>query len=157
VSGLLSQAALIVATSDLMVVQLLTQAIRIADLSSQHNDAPSDIPFRDRIGPAAIADFRYSQDRCCCPSTENRPADECASNKPFPPIIYRPARPSLRGDTPRVAEPHHPLSVTPTESPIQPPWKVLPWENPPPPAQTVKIHPHTTDVIQKGMLLDLFV
>jgi hypothetical protein len=42
-------------------------------------------------------------------------------------------------------------------NPIQPPWAVMPWENPPQPRQTVKVHPHHTDVIHKGTLLDLFV
>jgi hypothetical protein len=154
VSGLLSQAALIVATADLEVVSLITQAMRTADLSGAASQNPP--PARpDRIGPAAIVEFRESlrahccdrRDYCCPPS----------DNKPFPPIIYRPARVALRPYIPRATELPHPPSVSPTESPIQPPWKVLPWQNPPPPSQTVKILPHHTDVVQKGMLLDLFV
>jgi hypothetical protein len=156
VSSLLSAASLIVATAELSVTKLLTQAMRTADLASRPGP-PS--PF-DRPVPAAINDLRcYSQnchrDDCCRPS--NRPSCTYTVIKSSPPIIYRPARPALQAYVPRAAELHAPLSVSPTESPIQPPWKVLPWENPPQPPQTVKIHCHPTDVMQKGMLLDLFV
>jgi hypothetical protein len=153
VSGLLSQAALIVATADLEVVSLITQAMRTADLSGAPSQNPP--PVRpDRVGPAAIVEFRESQraQNCCppvcCPPNET---------KTVQPIIYRPARVALRPYIPRATELPHPPSVSPTESPIQPPWKVLPWQNPLPPSQTVKILPHHTDVDQKGMLLDLFV
>jgi hypothetical protein len=159
VSGLLSNAALIVATAQLEVTTLLISAMRTADLASRPTNSPFDVGAPDRNGPAAIVDFRHST---CC--HEVRPNCSYKINKntrsildsPYP-ANTGPTRPALQPNIPRAAELCHPLSVSPTESPIQPPWKVLPWENPPQPLQTVKIHSHPTDVVQKGMLLDLFV
>jgi len=159
VSGLLSSAALIVATAQLQVTDLLISAMRTADLASRPTNSPFDVGAPDRNGPAAIVDFRY---RPCChdvrPNCSYRVDKNTRSilDSPYP-ANTGPMRLALQPCIPRAAELYHPHGVTPTESPIQPPWKVLPWENPPQPSQAVKIHPHHTDVIQKGMLLDLFV
>lgn len=43
------------------------------------------------------------------------------------------------------------------EQPMQPPWKTVPWKNPPPPAPKVKlICPHP-DISDKGLMLDYFI
>jgi hypothetical protein len=47
--------------------------------------------------------------------------------------------------------------VSKTKSPIEPPWKVLPWENPPQPAPKVKIVIKQPDNVNRGKLLDLFM
>jgi hypothetical protein len=43
------------------------------------------------------------------------------------------------------------------ESPLQPPWKTVPWENPLPPAQPVKLDCYRPDITPKGTLLDAFI
>jgi len=44
-------------------------------------------------------------------------------------------------------------------SPIEPPWKVLPWEEAPCPAPPpkIKVVPPPPDVIHKGSLIDFFI
>jgi hypothetical protein len=63
---------------------------------------------------------------------------------------------------PRV-EPSHPLppcstARTPhiTAGP-QPPWKILPWQEPPKPASVIKVTVRPPDMLTKGTLIDLFV
>lgn len=51
------------------------------------------------------------------------------------------------------AEPEHPRVV---HLPIQPPWKVLPWQNPPPPRPMLKVVLRPPDVEKKGSLYDVF-
>ena len=144
VSDLQTQASLIVATMELSVVKLLRGAIRTADLSGQRQDllipAPT-IESRRHLTPEPVVE----------PRRHIRPA-----------AIYEPSR--IEHQHPRVertalACPCPPPPPVPMKSmnPIQPPWKVLPWEKAPQPRQTVKVHRHHTDVIRKGSVLDLFV
>ena len=47
-----------------------------------------------------------------------------------------------------------------TRSPIEPPWKVLPWEEPaccPPPPPKIKVVVPPPDVVHKGSLIDFFI
>jgi hypothetical protein len=46
-----------------------------------------------------------------------------------------------------------------TRSPIEPPWKVLPWEEAacPPPPPKIKVVTPPPDVIHKGSLIDFFI
>ena len=44
-----------------------------------------------------------------------------------------------------------------SKSPIEPPWKVLPWENPPPPPPKVKYILHRPDIARsKGTFVNVF-
>jgi hypothetical protein len=45
----------------------------------------------------------------------------------------------------------------PAELPLQPPWKTVPWKEPPPPVQKVKLACYHPDNNRKGMLLDSFI
>ena len=45
---------------------------------------------------------------------------------------------------------------TSRQSPIQPPWKMLPWENPAPPAKVVKLVVRRPDNLTKGSMYRLF-
>lgn len=143
-SSLSSQAALIVAGFDLFAVQSVLGAIRAADLSGRHGS--------DSITGGT-------------PEILPRPVEH-PTPRIEPRTVYHPTptylpRPVLH-PTPRLAlEPlcstEVPLPPHRTECPIQPPWKVMPWENLPQPHQTIKVHRYHTDVATKGMLLDLFV
>jgi hypothetical protein len=73
------------------------------------------------------------------------------------------ARPVIH-PTPRVVEPppavcspcpEHKPRITP--SPFVPPWKVLPWENPPQPLLKVKVIKLKPDIVRKGSLIDCFI
>jgi hypothetical protein len=50
-----------------------------------------------------------------------------------------------------------PPRVPECELPFQPPWKVLPWQNPPPVILKVKMVGHRPDEAQKGRLIDLLI
>lgn len=43
------------------------------------------------------------------------------------------------------------------EQPLEPPWKTVPWKNPPPPAPKVKLTPPHPDISHKGLMLDFFL
>jgi hypothetical protein len=43
------------------------------------------------------------------------------------------------------------------ESPLEPPWKTVPWKNPPPPAPKVKLTRPHPDICHKGLMLDFFL
>src|SRR5206468_1022474 len=141
-----TQADLVVATMDLSVVRMVRQAIRVADLSSQRGcdtfECRGIIEHRRHFHPEPVIEPRRHI---------------------HPEPVYE-RRPVIRPH-PRVEQQ---MLVCPCESqapappmqlnnPIQPPWRTLPWTNPPQPRQTVKVHLHRTDVICKGSVLDLFV
>jgi hypothetical protein len=144
VSSLQTEASLIVAAFDLKVVQLLRDAIRTADLSQAGKGSSN--------SPAAI--FEQRPHIHPTPIYEPRP-------HVHPTPVYE-ARPVIHPH-PRVEQVELGCCQTclPTpmklENPIQPPWKILPWENAVQPRQTVKIHLIHTDVVHKGTVLDLFV
>ena len=147
VTSLQTEASLIVATMDLSVVQLLRQAIRTADLSSainQQSAAPASslrVEPRRRIHPEPVIE----------PRTHVHPSPTYEPR----PVIRRHARVGLEGRVCGTEVPQAcPMKLG---NPIQPPWRILPWENPVQTRQTVKIHLIHTDVINKGTLLDLFV
>jgi len=50
-----------------------------------------------------------------------------------------------------------PLRVPACELPFQPPWKVLPWQNPPPIIQKFKVVGHRPDETQKGSMIDVLI
>lgn len=138
------QAALVVAASQLSVVRLLRNAIRIADISGgkfgPDNTITSDsFNSRRHIDPEP----KYESRRVIHPEPryERRP------------VIH---------PTPRVVEcppqmiPCEPQRSTHHDLPIQPPWKVLPWQIPLPPQPLVKVVFRRPD-IKKGTLIDLFI
>lgn len=106
----------------------------------------------------------------CCDCCEQRrwPCEPAARFEPRPVIHPTPRyepRPVIH-PRPRFApcEPHkccpepHPIVIKPqAELPLEPPWKTVPWENPPPPAQVVKVACYRPDIIRKGTLIDSFI
>jgi len=61
-------------------------------------------------------------------------------------------------EAPATAAPPPPTETPrPMGSVIEPPWRVLPWENPPQPAPKLKVVIHQPDVPRKGTVLDVFM
>jgi hypothetical protein len=151
VSSLQTQASLIVATFQLLEVQSVLGAIHRADAESAADRVTGSgyWPY-----PAAVYEpLRYA---ACRPAVY-----ECCRHI-CPPPIYK--DPCVIHTQPRVEQQmlccldNHSTPPAPSsDDPFQPPWKVVPWEIPPQPRQTIKIHPPHTDVNHRGMLLDLFV
>ncbi len=151
--SLSSVPALIVAAADLKVVQLVRRAMLVADLT--------------------VA-AELGADRCCrrrddkCePCGWPEPAiAPCQPATPLPNVDrYEPScRPlgTVYGARPTPPAPP-PVEVVvvrerdPMESPLQPPWKVLPWENPAQPAPKVKVVRYTPDRVSSGTILDCFI
>jgi hypothetical protein len=144
--GLEGAASAIVAMSDLIVVRLLRDAIRTADLSSAgHGGSP--IPLK-RNGPSEVR-------RVLGPAPRLKAHPE-ARIEPRP-VIH----PTPRFE-PRVVVPAPVYSCDPSpchrrNNPIEPIWRKPVWEIPTTPPAKVKVHLHRTDVAHKGSLIDLFI
>lgn len=149
-SDLATTASLIVATLDLKVVKLLRAAIRSADLQGQAGR-------HSAVSPAATAEPRHHR----------RPDLICEPRRHICPPVYASRRvchaaPRIVSESaPRRAcdprdKPCGPESAD-KSSPIQPPWKTLPWQEPPRVAMKVKVVEYRTDIINKGSLIDYFI
>jgi hypothetical protein len=146
--------SLITATADLRVVSLLRDAIRTADLSSgkrfpiaKIGPAPDIIERRFRLQPETeiLPRKRIEPTPRIEPRRVIRPPDrfEPCGEKLVPIPIPDPSCP---------CNPHF-------KSPIQPPWKVLPWQEPPAvrPAPRIKVVVRPPDIVHKGSLIDFFI
>ena|SRR5947209_5285312 len=158
-SALPPNVQLIVASLDLQLVRLLRDAIRTADLSTgalrratDLGPAPSPEPRR-HLHPEPVYEPRvhyyptprFEPRRIWCPPA-GAWADRCGMRCPDSapdwsacPPLAPPAKPDC-------------------ERPMGPPWKVLPWQNPPPPPRVrkVKVFVSRPDTAQKGAAIDLF-
>ncbi|MDB5290173.1 MAG: hypothetical protein JWL69_1414 [Phycisphaerales bacterium] len=155
VSDLATSASLIVATLDLQVVQLLRAAIRTADLTGQagRQSSATVLPTvehrRHDTFHEVCCECEPRRNICCSPVYKPRRVIH-----PTPRIEFRHAAPRYCDpcDKPGAPEP-----VAATPSPIQPPWKTLPWQEPPRTTIKVKRVEHRTDIINKGSLIDYFI
>jgi len=131
---------LLFAALDLSLVKLLRDAIRTTEIAGAKENGPLhpqvDILDRQRLHPT--------------PYYAPRPV--------IHPMPRYEARPVIH-PTPRV-EPAPPIPCPPepcpraSKSPFVPPWKVLPWQNPPQPALKVKLIKLKPDIVRTGSLLD---
>ena len=137
--------SLIVATLDLQLVKLLRGAMRAADVASGHGKG---------FGVSRSDSYERRQVIHPEPRYERRPVIH-----PTPRYASRPVL-KLQKTCPDLIpvcsatcapEPSHI-----TKSPIEPPWKKLPWENPAPPAQVIKMFMHRPDNLFKGSIIDCF-
>jgi len=136
---------LLVATLDLNLVRLVRGAMRAADARGDRLVVPAPtVEPRRRFHPEPLVE----------PRPHVRP-------EPF----FEP-RPVHRADDTRSIECPVPVEVSRTDaksstSPIQPPWKILPWEQPPAqrprPIHKVKIVIGPADGCGKGNVIDLFI
>jgi hypothetical protein len=145
VSALDSTISLLVASFDLKLVQLIRDAIRVTDLSgsgSGHSIIPEPefLPRRHYEPTPEIEPRRHFHP---APIYEARPIiHPCPRVEPAPPIIY----PEIEQDKP-----------CKSLSPLPPPWKFVPWENPPQPLLKVKLIKPKPDTVTKGSLIDCFM
>jgi len=140
-----SNIALVVAALDLKLVKLLRDAIRTTDLAGAKQNgaigpAPEILPRR-HIHPEPVYEAR--------PHVHPTPKYEAR------PVIHPPPRvevapPIVIPPTPQCESQRH-------KSPFVPPWKVMPWQNPPQPALKVKVLKLKPDIVRKGLLLDCFL
>jgi hypothetical protein len=142
--GLESQAALLVAAADLKVVRLLRAAMngcgcRVTALGPAPNLRCDRFEPRLRVHPT--------------PRFEPRPVIHPTPRFEARFTIH--PRPNI-ADQPLAApvEPEQPIRF---HSPIQAPWKVLPWETPILPQAKIKRIVQRPDIVSKGLLLDMFI
>src|SRR5712691_9797899 len=112
---------------------MLRAAIRTADQASR--PAGRQFAPEDRFEPRRVIhpEPRFEPRRVHHPTPrfEPRPVERVSKTSPdVAPACSAPCAP----ERPRIGK-----------SPIQPPWMVLPWENPAPPAQVVKVVIHRPD------------
>lgn len=112
---------------------------------------------------------RFIAGACCDCCVERRwPCEPAARFEPRPVIQPTPRyepRPVIH-PRPRFV-PCEPLKCCPeprpvvikpaVELPLEPPWKTVPWETPPQPAQVVKVPCYRPDINRKGTLIDSFI
>jgi hypothetical protein len=150
-----SNISLLVATFDLAIVKGIRDAIRTADLSSGKG-----MPVA-AIGPAPSAPMRFLDS---FEPTDRRLAEPVYEPRQHihPTPVFEP-RP--------VIDPHprEALAAIGTAAPVdsapvkathllpEPPWKSVPWKNPAPPAQVLKVVVPVHDKIRSGQLIDLFI
>ncbi len=152
--GLESSVGLIVASLDLRLVRLVRAAMH-PNNGSQGPGGPDRL-----IVPAPNVAPR--QRPHAEPAVEPRP--RVRPEPVFEPrAVLRPVNEASigRGDVCVIVEVEK-ADATSGGSPIEPPWKVLPWENPPAPrfarpVQKVKVVNGRPDIISSGTLIDLFI
>jgi hypothetical protein len=150
-------ASLIIATSQLKLVQDVIGAMRAADAASGKQFGPLGI----EINPAPSG--HGPVDQCCC-----RPANSQDPKylprpviHPTPRYLPRPVyhlTPRVEWNQPPSCLPEESGKVTAhiTEAP-PPPWKILAWPKIDPPHLKVKVMEYRPDTKGKGTLINLFV
>jgi hypothetical protein len=145
VSALSGEASLIVAASDLAVVQLIRDAIRTADLSAGQaatSTAPASaapVTRQTVIEPARTVERQPIIETREVTHYQTKMVGNNTSSCPCP------HESSGHRD-------HRPIYCV-----IQPPWSVLPWENPAPIKRTVKLQVVRPDILSKGTMIDSFI
>jgi hypothetical protein len=150
-------ASLIVATFDLKEVQLVRDAIRTADISSGKGQPVS------KIGPAPNnfdQRFHFHPEPKIEPRRHIHPDPVIEPRRHIRPVDRFEPSNALGGKAPDVI-----VIPVPVPCPkhhghtIQPPWKVLPWQQEPAPhvAPKIKVVVKPPDIALKGTLLDCFI
>lgn len=149
-------AGVILALSMLRQTQSVVNAIHRADIASGRPQPVVPIgPHPNPLGGRRIQDDVFEPRRVIEPEPRYLPRQVIRQRPrviPCPPVCC--CKPS---------EPLPPLDPacpegTPVSSfKIQPPWKTLPWENPPPIQPAAKVLVRTIDKSIKGQMLDLFI
>ena len=144
--NLAASASLIVASLDLQLVRLLRAAMKNADDASVSIGGSS-------LRPAATFERRrvvhpeprYEPRRVIHPEPRYEPRRVEHVQKICPDLI-----PSCSATC--APEPCHI-----TKSPIDPPWKKLPWQNAPTPPPVIKVVVRISDIASAGTIIDCFI
>jgi hypothetical protein len=144
---------LILAAMDLKVVSLLRGAMRAADIASGRMEPAT------ALGPAPTPPppLGINPEPVYEPRVHIHPMP---LYEPRPVIHLEPrveTSPTLHVPSPVEVEPTPSACSAANESPLLPPWKTMPWQNPPQPPARVKIVLVRPDIINKGSLLDFFI
>ena len=138
-----SNVNLLLASLELQQTQVLLAAIRTADIQSAVNR-----------GTGTTATDQY------CPGTITPRPRYLPREVIHPTPRYEPRR--VFHPTPRY-EFQPPVTPCPKTCPApitpgpQAPWQIMPWQEPTPPADVIKITMRHPDIVGKGNLIDLFV
>jgi hypothetical protein len=144
---------LIVATLDLQLVRSIRDAIHSADAASGKL-----FPVAS-IGPAPNPD-RFFRQELRAPEPVYKPRRHIHPEPLYErrPVIHPTVRVEPKPDFRRPEPCPEVIPAHKSTNPIQPPWKVLPWNQPPAqPAVLVKRVVQRVDIHHKGNLLDLFL
>lgn len=150
---LAATSSLLIAALDLKLVQDVIGAMRAAD-------AAEEAAVQNPLAPPAACDC--SNHIHPCPVYQNpqvvryEPCDEACEKAPIICHWTAPieAKPRLALIEPVAEKPSH---VTPNRWIITPPWAILPWQQPAPAPAQVKVVRYTTDIVNKGSLIDVFI
>lgn len=144
--------SLIVAAADLQVVRLIRDAIRTADIHSGKGQpvsglgpAPSRIERRFRLQPETeiLPRRRIEPEPRIEPRRVIHPIDRYEPNNNAPPVVVLECYCPPKG----------------CKSSVQPPWKVLPWQQ----KMEIRVEPKVKvvvrppDIVHKGSLIDFFI
>ena len=143
--GLESNIALVVASLDLKLVQLLRDAIRTTDLAGARAGSGNLAPT-----PEFLPRRHFTPE----PFIENRRHIHPQTLYEARPVIHPQAR--VVEPPPPICPPAEPIAHQ-SKSPFVPPWKVMPWQNPPQPALKIKVIKLRPDIVRKGSLIDCFL
>lgn len=120
-----------------------------------------------RLIRAAIAENRACQGRgVIAPRFRHEPDPRIEPRKVIHPTPRFEPRPVIHPTAcvepvpPQFAPPVEPERPSTTASPIQPPWKLVPWAQPappatPPPPPPVKVVRYRPDMVHRGMMIDV--
>ena len=148
-NDLATQATLVVAALDLKLVQLLRGAMRAADLGAAASKGV------DRITPAAV--YEPARHVHLTPVIEPREHIRAAPcREPAKVVVTRSEQPRLALAISECRSGCE-AAAPPAKSPVEPPWKVLPWRQPPKMVVNVKWVKVQPDIINKGSLIDCFI
>ena len=149
-------ASLVVATFDLKEVQLVRDAIRTADISSGKGQPVS------KIGPAPNnfdRRFHFHPEPKIEPRRHIHPEPVIEPRRHIrPPDSFEPSH-GRRVEPPNVVVIPVPVPCAKHGHTIQPPWKVLPWQQEPAPhvPPKIKVVVKPPDIALKGTLIDCFI
>jgi hypothetical protein len=135
---------------NLKLVQSVLQAIRTADIQSGIDKPPRQTvivePRRDQFRASGCDPCHRPPAPAALPASQSM--HWCYAPRP----VFRPGPPVPTVQTVVV-------QTLPDEfcSPLQPPWKSLPWEQPAPDAPQIKIVLYQPDMRHKGTLVDCFI
>jgi hypothetical protein len=149
-------AALLSATADLKLVTSITSAIRAADIASGRPQPAAFIgPAPNPLGGRRIRDDVYEPRRVITPSPVYLPRPVIRPSPYFEPCPPKCCCPPLPDSQPLA--PALPEGTPVARFKIQPPWKTLPWENPPPAEPKPKVVIQMIDKDHRGQMIDLFI
>ncbi len=153
VDALPANLQLLVAAFDLKLVKSLRSAIRTADLSSGKGMPAA------AIGPAPSTSASQQPAAVYEPRRHIHPEPKIEPRRHIvPSSIYAIDHGWRACDPPTIVfVPVCPEGVRPTKLTLDPPWKNVPWNNPPEPPPITKVIVRINDKHRRGQMIDLFI